>query len=201
MKLDPEALADGLTEGQQASLRAFEELLRGPGASRGVVAKGDLERLRTRHVLDSLRVLPCLGSGERVVLDVGSGGGLPGIPVAVARPDLSVILLEPRESRVAFLEMAVSALELGNVTVEHGRAQGSSLRGDVCLARALANPLTSWVLCSPLLAAGGRVVYFAGSKFGAADLSALTEAGIRAKNCDASLFPGYGPIVIMQSDS
>ena len=201
MKLDPEALAEELTTGQRAALRAFEDLLRGPGAVRGVVSKGDLGRLWPRHILDSLRAVACLGAEDRTAVDVGSGGGLPGIPVAIARPELAMVLLEPRESRVAFLEMAISELQLANVTVEQGRAEGATARGNVCLARALANPLASWGVCSPLLAPGGRLLYFAGGTFGPTELAALTEAGVRAKNCDASLFPGYGPIVIMQSDS
>jgi len=201
VKLDPEAFADDLTAAQQQALRRFTELLRGPGASRRLVAKGDLERLWQRHILDSLRVVPCLRSSDRLAVDVGSGGGLPGIPLAIARPDLPVVLLEPRESRVAFLEMAASSLALGNVTVEHGRAENSPVRADACLARALANPLATWSLCSPLLREGGRVLYFAGATFGDQDVESLRGAGIRAKNCDASLFPGYGPIVIMQADS
>ena len=201
MKLDPEALAEGLTADQRASLRAFENLLRGPGAVRGLVSKGDLGRLWPRHILDSLRAVACLDPENRTAVDVGSGGGLPGIPLAIARPELAMVLLEPRESRVAFLEMAISELRLANVTVEHGRAGGATARGDVCLARALANPVASWAACSPLLSPGGRLLYFAGATFGATELTALSEVGVRAKNCDASLFPGYGPIVIMQSDS
>jgi 16S rRNA (guanine527-N7)-methyltransferase len=201
VKLDPEALADGLSAEQQGSLRSFEELLRGPGAARGVVAKSDLDRLRPRHILDSLRAVACLGDEERVAVDVGSGGGLPGVPLAIARPDVKVVLLEPRESRVAFLELVLSTLRLENASVRQGRAEGAPVQGDVCLARALAKPLASWQLCSPLLSPGGRVLYFAGASFGTSEVAALTDAGVRANNCDASLFPGYGPIVIMQSDS
>jgi 16S rRNA (guanine527-N7)-methyltransferase len=201
VKPDPEALARDLTASQQESLKTFADLLQGPGATRGVVAKGDLTRLWPRHVLDSLRAVSCVGPEDRTIVDVGSGGGLPGIPVAIARPDVSLILLEPRESRVAFLEMVVSSLGLGNVAVEHGRAATASARGHICLARALAIPVSTWAICSPLLEPGGRVLYFAGARFGEDELAALREAGVRAKNCDASLFPGYGPIVIMQSGS
>lgn len=199
MKLDPEALVQALTPGQQASLRSFADLLRGPGAARGVVAKGDVERLWGRHILDSLRAGPCLAVADRLVVDVGSGGGLPGIPIAIAHPDVSVVLLEPRASRVAFLEMAASTLRLRNVRVEHTRAESAALQGDVCLARALANPLSAWGLCTPLLRDGGRVLYFAGATFGEKEVASLRKAGVCTKNCDASLFPGYGPIVIMQA--
>jgi len=201
VKLDPEAIAESLTAVQQESLRRFTEMLRGPGADRGLVAKGDLEKLWPRHILDSLRVLPCLRTSDRLIVDVGSGGGLPGIPVAIARPSVSIVLLEPRESRVAFLEMAASSLGLANVTVEHGRAQSTTVRADLCLARALANPLATWSLCSPLLRAEGRVLYFAGATFGTKEVDSLRKVGVRSKKCDASLFPGYGPIVIMQADS
>ena len=201
MKLDPEVLVRDLTPAQQETLRAFVDLLRGPGAVRGVVSKRDLDRLWSRHILDSLRVLACLPTAGPRVIDVGSGGGLPGIPVAIARPDVTVVLLEARGSRVAFLEMAAASLGLDNVVVEHGRAERSSVRGRVCLARALANPVASWTLSSRLLEPGGQVLYFAGATFGSRELDSLRDAGVTAKNCDASLFPGYGPIVIMQSDS
>jgi len=114
---------------------------------------------------------------------------------------VEVVLLEPRESRVAFLEMVLSTLRLENASVLRARAEEAPVHGNVCLARALAKPLASWALCSPLLTPGGKVVYFAGTSFGPSEVAALTEAGVRAKNCDASLFPGYGPLVIMQSDS
>jgi len=201
VKLDPETLARDLSPPQQASLRAFEDLLKGPGAVRGVVAKGDLTRLWPRHILDSLRAVRCLVPQDATIVDVGSGGGLPGLPVAIASPDVTMTLLEPRESRVAFLEMAASSLGLRNVTVVHGRAEDASLLVDACLARALANPVATWQLCAPLLKPGGRVLYFAGARFGDRDVLALRKAGAVAKNCDASLFPGYGPIVIMQSNS
>src|SRR5215471_3526192 len=68
VKLDPETLARDLSPSQQESLRGFEDLLKGPGAVRGVVSKGDLARLWPRHILDSLRAVRCLEPGDRTIV-------------------------------------------------------------------------------------------------------------------------------------
>jgi len=202
VKLDPEAaLLDGLAPRQVMSLRSYAELLENRGVSGGLVARGDSGRIWPRHVLDSLRALPCLRPSDRRVIDVGSGAGLPGIPLAVAVPRLSVVLLEARTRRVAFLELASSRLDLPNVTIEHGRAESTAVRAQVCLARALAPLPAAWELCAPLLEPGGRLVYFAGRRFVERDVGGIREAGVRAEICAGSLFPGYGPLVIMQLDS
>ena len=191
----------GLSPQQLDSLRAYAELLEGVGVSRGLVARGDAGRVWPRHVLDSLRVVPCLLPAELRAIDVGSGAGLPGIPLAVAVPRLSVVLLEARTSRVAFLELAATSLRISNVGVEHGRAEQVTLRAQLCLARALAAPAAAWALCAPLLEPGGRVIYFAGERFGEGDVRQLRDSGVRVDICSESLFPGYGPLVIMQFDS
>lgn len=75
-----------------------------------------------RHIVDSLQLLPHL-AGADCVLDVGSGGGLPGIPLAIARPDLQVVLLEATTKKVGFLREAATMLALERVSVAHGRAE------------------------------------------------------------------------------
>jgi 16S rRNA (guanine527-N7)-methyltransferase len=198
VKLDPEAVLDGLDAHRVSQLAAFADLLCGLGADMGLVSTGDRDRVWERHVLDSLRALACLGKDDRSAADVGSGGGLPGIPLAVARPDIAFVLVEPRGGRVAFLEKAVQELGLPNAAVVHGRAQDVPDRFDVCTARALGGPLTTWNIARGLLSPAGRVVYFAGRSMGDSELRELSEAGVSTNICANALFPGSGSLVIMQ---
>jgi 16S rRNA (guanine527-N7)-methyltransferase len=78
------------------------------------------EKMLTHHLLDSLAILPMVAAGP--LLDVGSGAGLPGIPLALARPDLKVTLLDSSQKRCGFMQQAAIELKLGNVTVVHARA-------------------------------------------------------------------------------
>ena len=91
--------------------------------------------------------------------DVGSGAGLPGVPLAIARPDLTVVLIEARRSRVAFLELCVDTLELRNATVVSGNAERSGVAVDACLCRAVDDAVGAWTLgrgLLPELAPAGR---------------------------------------------
>jgi 16S rRNA (guanine527-N7)-methyltransferase len=198
VKLDPEAVLATLDEVRVGCLRSFASMLAGQGADLGLVSPADRGRVWERHVLDSLRALACLRPGDRSLADVGAGGGLPGIPLAVARPEVSVTLIEPRGGRVAFLEKAAQDLALRNVRVVHARAEDVSERFDVCTARALAGPLDSWRIAHPLLGREGRLVYFAGRSFGQSDRDELTAQGVTWNICPNALFPGSGSLVIMQ---
>jgi 16S rRNA (guanine527-N7)-methyltransferase len=201
VKLDPEAVLSGLKENQVEQLRAFGAMVAGLGADLGLVSAGDRDRVWERHILDSLRSLSCLVPTDSSLADVGSGGGLPGVPLAVARPEVSVTLIESRGGRVAFLEKVVQDLGLGNARVVHARAEDHAGRHDVCTARALANPVDAWRLASPLLSAGGRLIYFAGRSFGESDLAELAGRDVVANICATALFPGSGSLVIMQFGS
>jgi 16S rRNA (guanine527-N7)-methyltransferase len=198
VKLDPEAVLASLDDVRIDRLRSFAAMLAGQGADLGLVSPADRGRVWERHVLDSLRVLACLRPLDRSLADVGSGGGLPGIPLAVARPELSVTLIESRGGRVAFLEKAAQDLALRNVRVIHARAEDLSERFDVCTARALAGPLDSWRIAHPLLGREGRLVYFAGRSFGQSDRDEITAQGVTWNICPTALFPGPGSLVIMQ---
>ena len=160
----------GLSPGQRGALGRFVELLVEVAAPRGLVRERDRARIRTRHVDDSLRALPHLRDARRCA-DLGSGAGLPGIPLAIARPDIRFRLVEARARRVAFLELAVAELALENVDVLHaraeelGRAMGAPGTAEACTARALADLPGAWALARPLLAPRGRLIYFAGVSF------------------------------------
>ena len=145
----------------------YEEWLATAGIERGLLGPREVPRLWERHVLNSAVAATLLNAGESVV-DVGSGAGLPGIPLALARPDVTVVLLEPLARRAAFLDEVVADLEFGpRVTVVRGRAEEivrERTRYDVAVARAVAplDKLAAW--CLPLLAYGGRLLAWKGDR-------------------------------------
>ncbi len=108
------------------------------GVEWGLIGPREVPRLWERHILNSVAVAPLVGAGARVV-DVGSGAGLPGIPLAILRPDVSVTLLEPLLRRFTFLEEVVAELGLGaQVSVVRGRAEEHEATYDVVTCRAVA---------------------------------------------------------------
>ncbi len=163
---EPTAEARELFGDALPRVRRYAELLAGPGREQGVIGPRELPRLWDRHLVNSAYVGRVIPSGSSV-LDVGSGAGLPGIPLALSRPDLTVTLLEPMARRVAWLEEVVAALEL-DVTVRRGRAEERETRracgeSDVVTARAVAplGRLTTWTL--PLVRPGGRLAALKGA--------------------------------------
>jgi 16S rRNA (guanine527-N7)-methyltransferase len=182
-------------DGTQAELlERYEALLQDRAAALGMIARGDLPRLRERHILDSLRAVGALPEGPSEVVDLGSGAGLPGIPVAIARPGAHVIVAETRHQRIAFLELVVDDLGLGNVTVHGGRAEEAPRPADACLARAFRDARGSWQVARDLLGPAGRLIYFAGSAFDPTrDLPPEPAATV----LPTSPLANSGPLVIM----
>ncbi|MFT4216019.1 MAG: 16S rRNA (guanine(527)-N(7))-methyltransferase RsmG [Micropruina sp.] len=134
----------------------YVDILASRGVDWGLIGPREVDRLWPRHVLNSLVINPLIASGSRIV-DVGSGAGLPGIPLAIARPDLTVALLEPLLRRARFLSEAVAELGLSErVTVVRGRAEDHRERYDVVTARAVAAlpKLLDW--CLPLVGPRGQ---------------------------------------------
>jgi 16S rRNA (guanine527-N7)-methyltransferase len=198
-RADHPAAAAGGHETEASLLRAFAGFLTKHAVPYGVISRRDADRVLERHVMDSTRAIACIANGATNAVDVGSGGGLPGIPVAICRPDLHVFLLEPRVRRVAFLEAAVQELGLRNVTVVAGRAEDTKLVADVALARALGDPETSWRLASRLLSEGGCLIYFAGRSWSAEGwLERLAAAGAVATLCAPPSDADEGPLVMMR---
>jgi len=192
------SVSSALPETQRRILVRFEDLLRSRAVDMGLIAERDRGRIRERHIEDSLRALACIQMGDREIVDLGSGAGLPGLPVAIAMPDREVTVVESRRKRAAFLELAVDELELTNVSVHAGRAEEVTAQADVCLARALAPPLEAWVLAGKILAPGGRLVYFAGRDWDLkASHDALRRAGAFAEICAPKQFTWQGPLVII----
>ncbi|WP_078910964.1 16S rRNA (guanine(527)-N(7))-methyltransferase RsmG [Streptomyces sp. NRRL WC-3742] len=141
----------------------YTELLATAGVSRGLIGPREVPRLWDRHVLNCAVLAELLPEGS-TLCDVGSGAGLPGIPVALARPDVSVTLLEPLLRRTTFLEEVVRELGLENVTVLRGRAEEmvGKLAVDVVTARAVAplDRLAGWGM--PLLRPYGQMLALKG---------------------------------------
>ncbi len=141
---------------------AYAEMLAADGVVRGLMGPREVPRLWERHLLNCAVIAERIGPGLAVV-DVGSGAGLPGIVLAIARPDLRVTLVEPLARRVAFLEECRDALKLTTLAVLRGRAEEpatvSEVAGaDVVTARAVAplDRLAGW--CLPLVRDGGRLL-------------------------------------------
>lgn len=129
-----ETLIDLYFPSKQDEIRAFAAFLESAGIERGLIGPREGEKIWERHIFNSLPVISLIPEGSSVI-DIGSGAGLPGIPIALARPDLHVTLIEPLQRRVDFLNEAVS--ELG-ITVLRGRAQDFKIKADFVTARAVA---------------------------------------------------------------
>ena len=147
----------------------YAELLTSAGVDRGLLGPREASRVWERHLLNCAVIGELLPRAARVV-DVGSGAGLPGIPLACARPDLRIDLVEPLARRVTFLEEAVAALGLApRVSVVRGRAEERAVVLRVApvawvTARAVAplDRLAAW--CLPLLESGGRLLALKGRR-------------------------------------
>ena len=125
--------------GQEEAIRAYAEFLTSAGIERGLIGPREGERIWERHIFNCLPVTQLLPEGASL-FDIGSGAGLPGIVIALARPDLKVTLIEPLERRVEFLNEAVAAIATGGVEIAviRGRAQDVKKSADFVTARAVA---------------------------------------------------------------
>ncbi|ASR38811.1 16S rRNA (guanine(527)-N(7))-methyltransferase [Prauserella marina] len=144
----------------------YVDLLERHGVERGLIGPREVDRLWDRHVLNSAVIGEVIPEGARVV-DVGSGAGLPGVPLAISRPDLDIVLLEPMARRVDWLTEVSETLSL-SLTVLRGRAEEKQVRdrvglADVVTARAVAPlaRLAGW--CLPLVRPKGSLVALKGA--------------------------------------
>ncbi|KVW95501.1 16S rRNA (guanine(527)-N(7))-methyltransferase RsmG [Thiobacillus denitrificans] len=150
------ALGLTLPEGAKAKLLAYLALLGKWNRVHNLTAVRDAERMVSHHLLDSLAAVPFF-QGE-TVLDVGSGGGLPGIPLAIARPDLQVTLIDSVAKKTAFLLQAKAELVLSNLNVITGRVEDyqPNARFDVIISRAFSDLKEFVTLTRHLLKPTGR---------------------------------------------
>ena len=168
-----------------AAAARYVAMLAGDGVTRGLIGPREVPRLWDRHLLNSAALAEAVPTGVRVV-DVGSGAGLPGIPLGLARPDLTLTLVEPMARRVEFLTDVVAALE-APWRIVRGRAEERSVVRavgpvDVVTARAVAPlpRLVGW--CKGLLTPGAQLIALVGER-AAAEVPALVPeleaAGMR----------------------
>jgi 16S rRNA (guanine527-N7)-methyltransferase len=154
---------------------AYAELLATEGIVRGLIGPREVPRLWERHLLNCAVVTDAVKPGSSVC-DIGSGAGLPGLVMAIRRPDLQITLVEPLLRRTTFLEEAVGLLGLQHVRVRRGRAEElhGVARFDVVTSRAVAplDRLSRWSL--PLVRSGGSFLAMKGS-------SAETEIAVATK--------------------
>lgn len=167
-ELSPAPQSAALCFGERLALaERYGQILAGAGIERGFLGPSEVDKLWDRHLVNSAAMAELLASGERVA-DIGSGAGLPGIPLAVARPDLRVTLIEPLLRRSEFLREVIDELGL-DVTVIRGRAEDRAVRDeagemDAVVSRAVASldKLSRWSI--PLLRSGGRMLALKGER-------------------------------------
>lgn len=160
------AIAAEIFGDRLALAEQYAEILSKEGVLRGLIGPRELPQLWTRHLLNCA-VLSEAIEQDSTVIDIGSGAGLPGIPLAIVRPDVSVTLIEPLLRRTTFLDEVVEELGLENVTVVRGRAEEKAVLkqvqpADVVTSRAVAplERLAKW--SAPLIRGGGRLVALKG---------------------------------------
>jgi len=164
--------------------RDYGRMLYERSSSLALIAKGDRQELFTRHVLDSLNPFSLFRAPPGVILDIGSGGGLPGIPLGIAWPETKVVLLESREKKAGFLEQAVRSLGLRNVRVLCARLEeiGRSWREDkvdAVLVRAVGGLGEVLGHALGVTGPGAQWVYFLGSR--SAEAALPETAGFHAR--------------------
>lgn len=143
--------------------RAYATALVRDGETLGLLGPREYPRLWTRHILNSAVVAELVPAGATVA-DVGSGAGLPGIPMAIAQPDASFTLIEPMERRSNWLKEQVEELGLTNVKVLRARAEEVGEVFDIVTARAVKALPQLLQMCVPMTKAGGQIIALKGSK-------------------------------------
>ncbi|MDR2625375.1 MAG: 16S rRNA (guanine(527)-N(7))-methyltransferase RsmG [Zoogloeaceae bacterium] len=199
---DLAALRDGIAEmrlalpaGAAKTLLAYRDLLLKWNRVYNLTAVKTPEEILTHHLLDSLAILPWLdrvladaAPSAASLLDVGSGGGLPGLVLAIARPELPVTLVDAVQKKTAFLHQAASELALKNLTVRHARIESLQGQYAAITARAFAGLAEFVGLTRPLLAPNGHWLAMKGQKPDA-ELAAL-PAWVQVRAVQALSVPG-----------
>lgn len=185
-----ETLVDRYFPTKREEIERFAQFLATAGIERGLIGPREGEKIWDRHIFNSLPVISLIPEGSTVI-DIGSGAGLPGIPIALARPDLSVTLIEPLQRRVDFLTEAVEGLE---ITVLRGRAQDFKLKADIVTARAVA-PLEKLKSMSwHLVKKGGSLLAIKGES---AAVEAETVPGAHVYEIELEGLP-VGRVILLQ---
>jgi 16S rRNA (guanine527-N7)-methyltransferase len=182
-----------LSGSQHAALDRYLDLLLSANQQINLTRITDPAEARLLHIADALTLLPHIPDTAQRLADVGAGGGVPGIPLAIVRPDLDVTLIESVAKKCAFLRQAAADLSLPNVTVLNARAEEAGhgpLRQtfDVVVTRGVAEMIWLAEWCLPLLRVGGRMLAMKGPRI-ATELTALGPVLASPRN------PGRGSIL------
>ncbi len=172
------AMGLALPDGALPRLVGYLELLNQWNRAFNLTAVRDPSQMVTRHLLDSLSLVPWIRPGS--LLDVGSGGGLPGIPLALAIPGLAVTLLDSNGKKTRFLQQAVIELGLDTVSVVKARAENYRPAEvfDQVVCRAFSDMSAIWSLCAPLCRPDGRILAMKGA-MPEAELASLAPGEMR----------------------
>lgn len=197
--------AEALFGGRLDRARRYVELLADAGVERGLIGPREVDRLWERHLLNSAAVGELLEQGSEVA-DIGSGAGLPGIPLALARPDLRLTLIEPLLRRSEFLREVIEELAV-EVTVVRGRAEEPAVRRqvgkqDAVVSRAVASldKLTKWSM--PLLRVDGLMLAVKGERAEEEVrehrrvMTTLGAADVRVMKCGADFLDPPATVVV-----
>lgn len=187
-----------LTAEARDKLTAYLDLLLKWNRTYNLTALRDPEQGLTHHLLDSLAILPWVG--PEPLLDVGSGGGLPGIPLAIARPELSVTMVDTVQKKVSFLQQAAIELGLSNVQAVHARVENLPGSYAQISSRAFAELKDFVGLTRQLLAPGGRWLAMKGQRPDG-EIAAL-PAGVRVASIETLAVPGLDAerhLIILQA--
>lgn len=170
-------MIQGVDPALAGQLLAYRDLLTRWNRVYNLSAVRDPEAMVSRHLLDSLAVLPWLPAGP--LLDVGTGAGLPGIPIALAEPDRPVTLLESNSKKVRFLRQVCLELKPQNVQIAETRLEAYTALSPfaVVICRAFSEALTFWQGVAHLLAPGGQAIAMK-AKTHEAELAALRQSGV-----------------------
>jgi len=174
------------TSDSTAQIKRYEEILKTWGIERGLIGPREGEIIWERHILNCLPVLSVIKEGSTLI-DIGSGAGLPGIVLAISRPDLKVTLLEPLERRVRFLNEVIGELGIDCQVVQSKAENWKSTSYQVVTARAVANTAKLFGMVKHLIAPQGALLALKGE-------SAELEL-VEAKKNNVNLFRGWNAMV------
>lgn len=190
-------------------IQRYAATLAGAGVERGLIGPREVERIWERHILNSVALSELVEPDQRVA-DIGSGAGLPGIPLALARPDLHVTLIEPLLRRSEFLREMVDELGV-DATVVRGRAEEPGVRKqlgetDVVVSRAVASldRLTRWSM--PLLRVDGHMLALKGERAEEEIrdhrrvMASLGAADVRVMRCGANYLDPPATVVVARRE-
>ncbi|WP_198957200.1 16S rRNA (guanine(527)-N(7))-methyltransferase RsmG [Mycobacterium lehmannii] len=205
----PPDAAASLFEERLDRIQRYAATLAGAGVERGLIGPREVERIWERHILNSVALSELVEPDQRVA-DIGSGAGLPGIPLALARPDLHVTLIEPLLRRSEFLREMVDELGI-DVTVVRGRAEEPGVRKqlgetDVVVSRAVASldKLTRWSM--PLLRVDGHMLALKGERAEEEIrdhrrvMASLGAADVRVMRCGANYLDPPATVVVARRE-